>query len=155
MIRESTFGLHRSPRRLNVVPADIAKPVVSVLAEPHVKRHRPATTIIRQTLERFQVRVLYDIRGINAAADPRIEPQVDESPQLGPMSLDKPIERRTVSEPRLLQEPQCFRRVVCCVSHYRIITHIAKPEPTAANEKSCAVGQLSFAVPTLNLREVG
>ena len=57
--------------------------------QPHEYGNACLFEVARQTFLRFKERFLYDIGGIQASRQPRIEPQLDDLPQPRPMLRER------------------------------------------------------------------
>src|SRR5207244_3363325 len=91
-----------------------------------------------QPPERLQVRLLHHVRWVHAHAQRRIETQLDELPQIGPVPGEQLLEGLAVAALNALEQGLRPRRIGLNVSH-RAVSYVTNSE--TARESTAGTGK--------------
>jgi hypothetical protein len=94
-----------------VVAAQVEQPVVGQLAEPEAEGQPGSLQIAGQPPHRLELRLLYHVVRAQPGPQPRVEAQLDEALQVGPMPGQQPAQGLRVARPGLVEQPPRLLRV--------------------------------------------
>lgn len=90
---------------------------MSDLSEPEVKRKGGALEVGVDPADRLELRFLHDVGSVDASAEPGIEPQANDTAQIGAMALEKAIERGSITGVYRVQETTGFLGIQSGLGH--------------------------------------